>query len=285
VTTAVRIYRGPFGRVALLQCDKPLVTHAHPHCHVLIKISGSDTRFAVRDKDYPLADHTAILVNAWEPHGYPHLNPEARVALILALYIEPAWLTGIEHSFKSSRYPGFFARPCVPISKRLRQLADELAIAMISPYHGQLSSLESQLAELMIAVIEPFSEWRSLSALLPASPHPVGDARITRAIAYLRTNLDRQLDMAEVAAQTGLSRAHFFDLFRRRTGLSPETYANAVRMEAAIGSLASPGTSVAGLSDSLGFSAPGHFTRFFRQHLGVAPSEYRRKVEEIRPPS
>lgn len=278
MTTAVRIYQGPFGRVALLECDKPLVTHAHPHCHVLIKISGSDTRFAVRDQDYPLADDTAILVNVWEPHGYPHLNPEAPTALILALYIEPPWLGGIEHSFTASGYPRFFPRPCVPISPRLRKLADQLAGDMLLP--AGVSALETRLAELMIAVIDPFSEWRSMSTLLHTSR--IRDPRVNKAIAYLRANLDRQVDMGEVAAQAGLSRAHFFDLFRRQTDLSPETYANALRMETAIGCLSVADTSVAVLSDALGFSAPGHFTRFFRHHLGVAPMEYRSKVEKIR---
>lgn len=277
MTTAVRIYQGPFGRVALLECDKPLVTHAHPHCHVLIKTSGSDTRFAVRDQDYPLADDTAILVNAWEPHGYPHLNLQAPTALILAFYIEPAWLAGIEHSFTASGYPGFFPRPCVPISPRLRRLADELAGDMLSP--GGVSALEGRLAELMIAVIDPFSEWRSMRRLHAGRAR---DPRVRKAIAYLQANLDRQLDMADVAAQAGLSRAHFFDLFRRQTDLSPETYANALRMEWAIGCLSIADASVAALSDTLGFSAPGHFTRFFRHHLGVAPSEYRSKVEKIR---
>jgi AraC-like DNA-binding protein len=29
------------------------------------------------------------------------------------------------------------------------------------------------------------------------------------------------------------------------------------------------------VSERLGFSAPSHFTRFFRDHAGVSPSEFR----------
>ena len=61
MSTAVRILQGKFGRVCLLDMDRPLVTHAHSQCHVLIKVSGEDTSFSVRDKSYPLTDHTAVL--------------------------------------------------------------------------------------------------------------------------------------------------------------------------------------------------------------------------------
>jgi AraC-like DNA-binding protein len=35
----------------------------------------------------------------------------------------------------------------------------------------------------------------------------------------------------------------------------------------------------------LGFSAPGHVARFFRQHLGITPTEYRRVVNLFEPPA
>ena len=38
------------------------------------------------------------------------------------------------------------------------------------------------------------------------------------------------------------------------------------------------------VAHELGFSAPGHFSRFFRQHLGITPSDYRRVVNLFEPP-
>src|SRR5271170_1410381 len=106
--------------------DAPLVSHAHHHCHVLLKASGADTFFHVRSKSQPLTSDTAVLVNAWEPHSYQHHGPEAPQTVILALYIEPDWLSAIQHSLSASFHPRFFPQPCVPISKHTRKLADEL---------------------------------------------------------------------------------------------------------------------------------------------------------------
>src|ERR1700759_848384 len=91
MSKALRIAHGAFGRVALLDMDYSLVRHAHPHCHVLLKVEGADTQFQVDDTMHPLTDISAVLVNGWQPHSYVHV-PDAPRTLILALYIEPEWL-------------------------------------------------------------------------------------------------------------------------------------------------------------------------------------------------
>lgn len=48
-------------------------------------------------------------------------------------------------------------------------------------------------------------------------------------------------------------------------------YVNVLRIEAAIDGLTQTRNSLISLSDSLGFSAKSHFTRFFQQRLGGEP--------------
>lgn len=91
MSEALRIRSGPFGRVALLDMDRSLVRHAHPHCHVLLKVEGADTQFEVADRITALTDESAVLIDAWTPHSYVH-SPGAPRTVLLALYIEPTWL-------------------------------------------------------------------------------------------------------------------------------------------------------------------------------------------------
>jgi len=105
------------------------------------------------------------------------------------------------------------------------------------------------------------------------------DARVRRAIGLLKENPDLASDMATLAQAVDLSRSHFFELFRRCTGLSPLVYANALKMERAFHALAVTAKPMEDISSDLGFSAQSHFSRFFRQHQGVVPSHYRRQVE------
>jgi AraC-like DNA-binding protein len=279
MSAAVRILQGKFGRVALLDMDRPLVTHGHSQCHVLIKVSGEDTFFNVRDKSYPLTDQTVVLVNSWEPHAYTHHDPDAPGTIILALYIEPGWLGEIEKALISSGRPGFFPQPCVEISKPIRKLSNQLAMQML--YGEQLGAqqLDVLLSNLMLSVIDAFSEWRTFNDMRKmALPH-APDARIRRALAYMRANVGAELDIDKLAAEACLSRAHFFKLFQQDTSLTPNLYVNVLRIEAAIDGLTQTRKPLISLSDSLGFSAQSHFTRFFQQHLGALPSQYRRVVD------
>src|SRR5690349_14817970 len=126
MSTALRIAHGAFGRVALLDMDRSLVRHAHPHCHVLLKVEGSDTQFIVGDRVYPLTDTCAVLVDGWKPHAYVH-DPNRPRTLILALYIEPEWLKEFRSGWAASGAPGFFEQPSGEVSPRIRDLAMRLS--------------------------------------------------------------------------------------------------------------------------------------------------------------
>ena len=132
MSRALRIAHGDFGRVALLDMDRSLVRHAHPHCHVLLKLGGDDTRFAVGSSLAPLTDDLAVLVNAWEPHAYVH-DPSRRNALILALYIAPSWLRLVQADRIAPGAPGFFPASAGRIDAGIRRLAHDLADAMVDP--------------------------------------------------------------------------------------------------------------------------------------------------------
>ena len=125
-----------------------------------------------------------------------------------------------------------------------------------------------------------FSDWRSLPA--EAQPPELSrDYRIRRAVRAMRETAHEPYDFDRLAELAGLSRPRFNQLFRQCTGVSPAVYGNVLRVEAAVTALAEPRITVAAVSDELGFSAQSNFTRFFQQHTGVLPSEFRRVVANL----
>ena len=222
----------------------------------------------------PLTDDLAVLVNAWETHAYVH-DPSRKNALILALYIEPDWLRSFRPNWAASGSPGFFEHSAGEVSAHIRQTALDLAAEMVHE-PGASRRQEELLSELMIAVIERFTPWRSIGASLrEIARSSAVDFRVRRAISLMRSNPAAPLSIERLASEAGLSRAHFFRMFESSTGVTPHVFLNVLKVELAVGAVVDGDESFSAIGDRLGFSAPAHFTRFFRDHCSVAPSEFR----------
>lgn len=220
-----------------------------------------------------------MLVNAWQPHFYDHQSG-AGPTQILALYIEPSWLAEIQHSLALSAHPGFFTQSGIDLNSKNRRLADLLIAEAYSPELVPRERIESLLFDFLIELIEDHSEWRQLRRLGAGSRLGFQDTRIRRACDYLRTHFNDPECLTNAARAANLSRAHFFTLFRRDTGMSPMLMLNDTRMRRAFDWLETERNGTLGqLAEDLGFSEQGHFTRFFQQHIGAAPSQYRRVID------
>jgi AraC-like DNA-binding protein len=84
------------------------------------------------------------------------------------------------------------------------------------------------------------------------------------------------LDLAAVAARAGYSRYHFVRRFREAYGETPGHYLGRRRIERAQELLRSANLTVTEICMLVGFSSLGTFSRRFKQHVGMTPTEFRR---------
>src|SRR3954462_2994271 len=83
------------------------------------------------------------------------------------------------------------------------------------------------------------------------------------------------LDVDDLAAAAGLSRAHFSREFRRAFGESPHAYLLTRRLERAAALLRSTDRSVAEVCLDVGLRSIGSFTTSFTRTCGRSPTAYR----------
>ncbi|MEM9359050.1 MAG: helix-turn-helix transcriptional regulator [Pseudomonadota bacterium] len=278
VSRARNILQGEFGRVALLNMDRSLVPHAHRACHVLFKAGGADSAFTVNDQVCELTRDTAVVVNAWEQHSYTH-RAAVEETQILALYIEPSWLASIDRQLIVSGAAGFFFQPSVRLNANIAQKAAELEHLLCSPDDQRQPETEALVFDLMVLVFDAFSNRRALLSDLHRALDT--DYRVRRAINWLRPRLGQPLNLSAMAKEAGLSRSHLFARFRQTTGLTPVMFLNTLRMEAAHPLLTDQTKPLIEIGQRLGFNAQGNFSRFFREHQGISPSEYRRVTQRL----
>jgi AraC-like DNA-binding protein len=84
-----------------------------------------------------------------------------------------------------------------------------------------------------------------------------------------------QLTVEDLAAEAGLSRAHFSREFRRAFGESPHAYLLTRRLERAAALLRGTDREVIDICLSVGLTSLGSFTTSFTRMFGASPAAYR----------
>ena len=270
--SSMKLFRGEFGHVSVLSVASDLVTHAHPELHIIIWIDGAAGEMLVGEHSIALGLGTAVGVNSLEPHSHS-FESGSRPGLFLAFYIDPNWARVRRGLAQSAQ---LFRHPAIPIDAWLHRatidLFDRLAIEQgaddLVPYE-----IERLIDSLMDAADSSHSQ-----ELPPIRAYSRPDFRVRKAIELMKANVSERISLDEVARSVGLSRPHFFSLFKEQTNLTPNVYWNTLRMEEALRQLQSTEESLTAVACNLGFTSQGNFTRFFRDHAGVPPTLYREAV-------
>jgi transcriptional regulator GlxA family with amidase domain len=97
----------------------------------------------------------------------------------------------------------------------------------------------------------------------------------------LRQSQGRQITLEDIARRIDVS-ARTIDRCLKREGLQFRALSQRVRFERARELLAVHGASVSWVADQLGFTDAANFSRGFRRHCGVTPSEFLRAVDRRR---
>ncbi|MCB1444279.1 MAG: helix-turn-helix domain-containing protein [Rhizobiaceae bacterium] len=262
---------GSFGRVALVELGHCLVRHAHPHCHMVFKVAGADTHFIVGDEAVPVTEETAVLIDAWSPHSFVHV-PGQPTTQILALYIEPEWLSAFRPDWIRSGEFNFFNTKCGHVTEDIRELVKTI-VECLNSVSDSPADTEALLSALVVPLIDRFSAYGRGG--IQSAGTKSADWRIRKAIGHIRGNAGDSLTIDNLIDEIGMSRSNFFRRFKACTGMSPGLFQNVVRLEQAVQLTISSHESLGSAARRLGFVDQAHFSRFFRNHTAVSPRQYR----------
>ena len=81
--------------------------------------------------------------------------------------------------------------------------------------------------------------------------------------------------VAYCAGELNLSPGYFGDLIKKETGKTAQEYIQSKVIDVAKEKIFDQSKSVSQVAYELGFKYPQHFTRLFKQRVGVSPNEYR----------
>jgi AraC-like DNA-binding protein len=274
MSTPVAVCHGAFGRVCLFAVDRPMVPHAHREGHLVFHVEGPPGELEVDGRVWPVSPGQAVAVSPWQTHLYRPLVP-GRPVTTLVLYIRPSWF--LEHA-RSATASLSFGRVGIEVTDPLARLVFITAHAMLNPDSLDMA-MEERLSGLTQAAYDQSWQWTSRGNGLSGTGPVRRDFRIRKALQLLQDGAGEIAELDTVAREVGLSRPHFYKMFRDQVGVTPKLYLNTLLMERAINLLTDGANPVADIGFDLGFSSQASFSRFFIGNGVVAPSAYRRSVQ------
>jgi AraC-like DNA-binding protein len=275
MSKALAVFHGRFGRATVYQLNRPFNVHAHREGHLIFHVGGTPACIDVCAERYLLADDSIVAINPWEPHNFLP-NDAGDGAIFFVLYVNAEWFAP-----QASRVDGLrFARNRFKRTPTLdRQIRRTAALVCGAP---SLASLDSELRQLIDFCYE--ESWRPAESGQEArAAAAVTDFRVRKSIRLMSESPCAEIELDTIARESGLSRPHFYRLFRVQTGVTPHLYLNTLIMERALDALVATESPIADIGFDLGFSSQSGFTRFFAANVGMAPTDYRRAAKVLRP--
>jgi AraC-like DNA-binding protein len=273
MSRALSVYHGRFGRATLYELNRPMTTHAHREGHLIFYVGRGHAQVPVSGKPHGVTERVAVAVNSWEPHAFVPSDWRSG-GLYLVLYVDHTWFARMGRIGHLQ-----FGRSEIEVTLRIRAMVGEV-VSLLEDY-DTTENFDGTLFELTDACFE--QSWRFAGGWQrycgPASSFI--DYRVRKSIVLLSEQLGSEIALDAVARDAGLSRPHFYKLFRRQTGVTPNMYLNTLRMERAVQRVGQTGQSITEIGYELGFSCQSVFTRFFSSHVGMAPTDYRRAVQVL----
>lgn len=269
MSEAVAVHHGAFGRTALYELDRPFVTHAHREGHLIFYVNGGSARVDVGNTPIEITETRAAAVSPWEPHNF--VKPEGEPTMCLVMYIKPLWFL---ENCQSAEGALDFGRPYIKIDNEIRRWMLRLTSLLLEPQDN--GAMDGYMVEMTrICYDQSWARSKGKSPLGRLKSR-FSDFRVRRSLRLMQENYSEELQMDDLAREVGLSRPHFFKLFKKQMGITPNLYLNMLRAEHAITELMTTEKTITDIGHDLGFSSQASFTRFFASNVGIPPSEYRR---------
>ncbi len=266
--------QGDFGILELIEQKNNLLMHAHLQKKISFWVDGGTSHTRSRSERSSLNADEATIIGSQVSHELRLDNIKLPVVM-LNIYFDELWLSKnqeLNNSLKS------LSHGSIQVSKELKILIEKIVNYLHFNTIGDRGNVKAILDSMLPILVSGIDLQKATFSKHEVSLNraPLVDYRLKLAIAYMKKNLDNPCSTEEIADLVGLSRSRFFDLFEEQLNSTPSVFWKSMRLEQAIRLLSEGKEKLTSVALELGFSSPGNFSRFFREHRGVSPSLYRK---------
>ena len=101
------------------------------------------------------------------------------------------------------------------------------------------------------------------------------------AVNFMHNNYHRKLKITDIADKVGFDRSYFSSAFKKRMGMSPQSFLIKLRMEKAATLMLKSDVKPSIAAVSVGYDDIFVFSKAFKKHFGIPPREFAKKADKL----
>jgi AraC-like DNA-binding protein len=202
--------------------------------------------------------------------GHDHASGDRCVAF----HFSPALFERIAADAGMPRGERSFRAPRIPPASELSKFVARASLALTNhPVGASDSAWEETALGIAATAIRLSSQTTPVRSDAPANAL----ARVTKSVRMIDREPGAAWTLSGLAAAARLSPYHYLRTFTRLTGVTPHQFVLRTRLRAAAIRLAADDAKVIEIALASGFNDVSNFNRAFREEIGLAPRDYRRR--------
>lgn len=245
--------------------------HAHPHYEILYIFSGAKNLTINNNLKYKLDLDNIMLLKPHVLHQTKSLSPNFQQRILI--HID----NHIIDEFQKFAFPHIidcFNTPVLKLSSYSRKLINYFLKSLVSLSPGApdyIAKGKVLLVNLLMFLSNEYKEQNNEEIQMLKKSEQDYALQITE---YVTNNFNKPITISDIANKFHFSKTHVSRIFKNVMNTTLHKYIVSIRIIKAKEMLHKDNASVHTVAERCGFNSPEAFTRTFKQHMGLSPSEY-----------
>lgn len=256
--------------------------HLHQEFEIYYLVSGK-RKYFIDDNIYIVQAGNLVLINANEIHKTSNINNHPHERIVM--YFDFSFLESLCPNILELDLLSCFESEyrVLPLSFKYKNTIETILDKMLDIYsekynYNELRKefyLQILLAELLLLINEFINELKAEEYHYSQFMHP----KVSQLIEYINSHYYEPISLTDMAEKFSMSPSYLSKLFKSTTNFTFTEYLNSVRIKNSQILLENPNYRIIDVAQKSGFTNNTHFTRVFKDIIGISPTHYRKSLK------
>lgn len=245
--------------------------HSHPHYEILYISTGTKQLIISNNLLCNLDSDCIMLLKPHILHQTKSLSPNIQQRVLIHIRSD---IINEFQKFASFHVTDCFNMPILKLSSYVRKMMNYFLSSLVSlstDSPDYVAKGKVLLINLLTLLTDAYNEQKNSEISESTKLEQDYVAQISE---YITNNFEKPITVADIAQKLHFSEIHVNRVFKKVMNTTLHKYLVSIRIIKAKEMLLEDNSSVNLTAERCGFNSPEAFSRAFKQHMGLPPSEY-----------